>query len=831
MDTRYFPYLAAAKDFYDLPQLSEDELQVPVPDKVTVKAAGLWRSYWTGRPLPQSGWKVHVACRPEEAQETITKTISASLAHRIVCKHLRTVDLVVRTQAKYAEIAQSGKVITLYPRDEAELAALVAELSTLLSGTPGAHPPGDVPIHGTPISLRYGAFEEAWVTDGAGALRPGLHTGGKLVIDERKTPSNDPHSSPTAAHAIQERERLNNEARLQLSDVSLVHRSNAGGVYRGSWGEDKQRVIVKEARHHTGFDTAWTDASTRLRHEAKALQRLQGTGVAPEFIDLITVSNSDFLIMTEVPGHSMAGYMARNHPGAVAGADPHSYLQWVESRTAKLRSILEILHQHKVCHGDLHAANVIDDGERLTLIDFESAAVDGHVVATGVASPLSYVEEPDPYKADQAALQNLQASLINPLLSLAVRRPDLRDEILNAGLKDLTDYAALTKQHDTELEVFREAITRGIQRSATPQRPDRLFPGDIATFSQPRGGIGLLHGALGILNVLVAEGTQLEPRWKDWVVTNIRRPYPWTAGMDNGLEGVALAASRIGLEEEANQLLHQTPSSPAPQPWWSNGTAGQMLALAEASIQLADPNLIERALTYTEHITEALHADAVPGYSSGLLRGWSGVALALLRTAELLDAHGEQQTARELRTAAHEAITRELQAGHWTQEALLLRNGRKLMPYLANGSAALGLAAQALTPFATADAQPELQRIRTAVATTLGLPLVSGGGLLHGRAGLALTLRRLQGDTPGWKKHLHRLPWYAINTRPDDSGHRVLLILGEQNLRCSTDLGTGAAGHLLALQDLHPQATKRAAFETLLGLPTFTLPAPVSNQM
>ncbi len=50
-------------------------------------------------------------------------------------------------------------------------------------------------------------------------------------------------------------------------------------------------------------------------------------------------------------------------------------------------------------------------------------------------------------------------------------------------------------------------MVRAIRASATPDRGDRLFPGDIDQFRVTGGGLGLAHGAAGVLYAL-SEGRQ-----------------------------------------------------------------------------------------------------------------------------------------------------------------------------------------------------------------------------------------------------------------------------------------------------------------------------------
>ena len=59
-------------------------------------------------------------------------------------------------------------------------------------------------------------------------------------------------------------------------------------------------------------------------------------------------------------------------------------------------------------------------------------------------------------------------------------------------------------------------MCRAITASATPEREDRLFPGDVAQF-QPGGGVNLAYGAAGVLYALEASGAERLPEYEDWL--------------------------------------------------------------------------------------------------------------------------------------------------------------------------------------------------------------------------------------------------------------------------------------------------------------------------
>ncbi|MEO9092905.1 MAG: hypothetical protein ABI249_04895 [Ornithinibacter sp.] len=604
-------------------------------------------------------------------------------------------------------------------------------------------------------------------------------------------------------------------------------------------------MVLKEARRHTGFDLSGSDAVTRLRHEMRALNRLTGTGVVPEVVAYHEAGDSEFLVMEHVDGPVLTATMATSHPGAVPGADAAPYRQWVERVVGATRASLEVLHARGVTHCDVHPGNAIERDGGVVLIDLESSAVDGVAVAKGVATVLSTCGEEVTPEADLAALERMRALLVNPQYSLTARRPDLAGELLAAGRLDLGEAPGVALEAAPRSGPDRARLVAGITVSASPARRDRLFPSDVAGFGVPGGGLGLIHGAGGVLATLAAEGHAVPEIWRAWLVEHgVGAPY-LTPGIADGAEGVALCLARIGELDAARTVIERWGGRPGTLPWWARGTAGRAAAHCELARLLGDPSLTATALTLSTDALEAVErAVPPPGHCGGLLDGWAGVGLALLRVAEHLEAGfgaPEGATASRLRAGAHRALELESAAVKVRGGAWMTTDGHRVMPYLGVGSAALGLLAVALGgragraghaavpsvrsgPVVTAaSADPaRLDAVVDGVIGALRLSAVASSGLLHGRAGIVLALGCLAPDDPAVRLHQHRIGWHTLPvTTTSRRAHPLAsdadLVLGDQNLRAAADLGTGAAGVLLALDTDIRQASSRAL--ELLALP------------
>jgi hypothetical protein len=147
--------------------------------------------------------------------------------------------------------------------------------------------------------------------------------------------------------------------------------------------------------------------------------------------------------------------------------------------------------------------------------------------------------------------------------------------------------------------------------------------------------------------------------------------------------------------------------------------------------------------------------------------------------------------------------------------AMQVNEGWRTMPYLGQGSAGISLVLRRFLHhrddegFATANAAI----LRACTSRFYVQP-----GLFAGRAGtmLALAPDGLGADVAG---QVRRLGWHAVDHEGD------LAFPGEQLLRLSTDLATGAAGVLLALGAvLHDSPVHLPFLEAVPPEPTATTP-------
>ncbi|MBC9956531.1 protein kinase/lanthionine synthetase C family protein [Yimella sp. cx-51] len=798
MDDRYLYFALSDPDFFDVPwcRPQDDDLHV-APDPL-----GRWQRAESGPwmmlappdvVLPDAGWKIHISARPDNAQHVVDVVARICTESQVPWKLLRSAPLVRAVQHKYAPLTLSGKICTIYTSSDQQLAHLVGALSADLAGTPAPQIPGDHNHPDAPIGVRWGAFTEHWVESADGRFAPAVHTSGGAKHDDRRRPA--PRPLPNSVAVLMTTQAPT--PTLPIASATLVHRCNAGSLYRAKL-TDGRTVALKEARHHVGLDEAGTDAVSRLRHEYDILQRLSGSGIAPEPIDYWSYASNDFLVMEWVEGGSMISRIGREHPLMRYDADPdatEAFWDWTRSIMSALVEVVRRMHDLGVAHGDLHPGNIIDGPDGPRLVDFESGALDGHRVTKAVGTPGYHRATDDVQAKDAFCLRRVRATLHDPDVSLLERRPDLAGTIARGiALDDPAQKAhrpMVTALRDTD-ELL-ELLGDGMAQRATPHRRDRLFPGGIEQFTSPLGGHNILSGAAGTLLALASAGRAPRPTHLDWLT---RLPSPATVacrGLMEGVDGIALTLARLGRPEQALALIDARHGSAVNSFGWGTGRAGCAVALGELAVLTGRADLHEEALSLIRAVVDAVGDPTVELPAAGLMHGWSGIALALLRARTW-----GGQDATVLTEAATRCLHRELELLHPVGDVLVALTHGRLTPGLLHGSGGMALAGAILDRDHSATPDTLIRHATSRAARSLASVAAPVAGVGEGLAGAAAVLRA-GGDDETACRWDERAAWHCV---PTEQGWSTL---GAQRLRCSDDLLTGSAGLLLALGHRGPQ--------------------------
>ncbi|MER6156964.1 class III lanthionine synthetase LanKC [Streptomyces sp. NPDC001868] len=880
MDKRYEAYALADRHFYETPD------RLSAGDGAGSAATGYetagravpegWRAARIGdwltltpvddggrpRPGPTQGWKVHASATRGNADRIAAIVWDYCVPRNIPFKFVPGPYLLHLRNAKYAARDTSGKFVTVYPVDEEQLHLVLRELGALLEGFDGPYILTDLRWDEGPLYVRYGAFARAFVVDERGTLVPAVRDGeGTLVPDQRKPTFHVPDwvTLPAFLEPQLAARNTTTVGELPYRIEKALHFSNGGGVYVGTDTRDGRRVVLKEGRPHAGLAADGADAVTRLEREKDALERLAGLGVVPEVRDWFTLGDHRFLVMDFVEGRPLNSYVAERHPLLAADPEPGAvaaYTAWALHVHRAVEEAVEAVHARGIVFNDLHVFNIMvaPDEHSVSLLDFEAAAPAEENGRQIVAHP-GFLAPPDRTgpDVDRYALACLRLALFLPVTSLFVverekaahlasviaeQFPDVPRAFLDEAVAEIgrgsgtaaparvagpaTPGSGWSLAEPGDWPYSRDSMVKAILASATPERDDRLFPGDVAQFSDG-GGLGLAHGAAGVLYALAEVGAERYEEGERWLLDHCAPvPIGTPLGLYDGLAGVAHTLDRLGHRQRALDLVEQILG----EKWHKlssdlrGGLAGLGLVLDELARTTGESGLREHAAEAARLLVRRLAEPrpAPPRRRAGLLRGASGPALFLLRRYE---ATGD----RALLDAAGEALRQDLEClVEQKNGGLAVDEGWRTMPYLGDGSVGVGLVLDdylaatgvgaSTGPDASTGRAPgtdtdtdgfarisdEFTRIRAGVLTAAAYRFYAQPGLFEGRAGMVLHLARTGAPRERLTEQIAALGWHSMPYQGQ------LSFPGNHLMRLSMDLGTGTAGCLLALGAAHAGA-------------------------
>ncbi|MEV0680200.1 class III lanthionine synthetase LanKC [Actinosynnema sp. NPDC050436] len=837
VDMRYPQFCLTDSMFYERPPAGErEEFGFSAPDGWTADRGEVWTMVARrGARLPAQGWKVHVSTVADSAREVLAAVREHALAHGVAFKFLNDLTTLVVRNGKYADRSGSGKFVTLYPVDVDQLRRTLEDLGDALAGFPGPYILNDARWRDGPLYVRYGGFARRYLSspDGGRILAISDDTGA-LVPDIRAPEFVLPDWVPVPdflTECVKARNDPGPGHEFPFRDVQALHFSNGGGVYRAIDERTGRRVILKEARPHAGVDRAGRDAVRRLQHEWEVLRALAHTGVVPEPIDQLVIWEHHFIVEEHIEGAPLGRVLVARNP--LVDVDPDEsavaeFATWALDVLDRVEEALRTVHEAGIVFGDVHPHNIFlrPDG-RIAFIDLEGAsrvaddapnrmAAPGYLAPDGrrgvdtdlyamaclrlnAFTPLSYVLPLHPAKAgalaDNAARrfalpEQHTARIVQVLRDR--RPPDDSDRL--APAPRVTELARRVQAGDIDWPALRDSITAGILAAADPGSPDRLFPGDIEQFTS--NGIGLAHGAAGVLHALALAGAGRFPEHERWLLDAVRRGrHNGHVGFYDGLHGVAHALAGLGLRDEALDVLDRAMPL-RPDELGHNlfdGLAGIGLNLLHFAGLTGDAGLTATAVELGGRIAEGV---LEPGERdpraarprAGLMHGASGRALLLTALHRATGDGG-------FLDAAETALSRDLdRCAVRPDGSTHVDEGWRLMPYVATGSLGIGLV---LREFLRHRDQPAFAEALTRMGRTARSEFIIGAGVFNGRAGFLAFLTGDDDPTGAASAtaagHVRRLAWHMTPYRGQ------VAFPGDQLLRLSTDLATGSAGVLAAM--------------------------------
>jgi serine/threonine protein kinase len=818
LDFRFLDYCREDTLFYDAPDGSDADQDFHVSrvpaDGWTVDRGREWTVCTAANlQVPDQGWKIHVSASPDNAEDLLDIVAPYCTEHELMFKYISSRDILSRRGSKYGDRTASGKFITIYPPDVESLECTLRELDDLIGGTPAPYILSDLRWRKGPLFVRYGGFVLKMARAEHGALVPAIENpDGELVPDVRR-PSFRPPAWVSIPEFLAEAHALRSQGTLKdfpFRVYKALHFSNGGGVYRAVDTRTGDEVLLKEARPLAGLDSSGADAVSRMEREHWAVTRLAGLPFVPAFVDYRNGHEHRFLAREFIEGEPLVDLLQTRHPytsGDNTPAGRSAHRTWALGILDQVEQGVHAMHKRGVVFGDLHPGNILvkPDGT-VAFIDMETATpVEDNckqsMGALGFHAPGHLLGA----AADLYALSVLRLSLFVPmtqiipwgaakvreLIEVAATQfelpptfvADIEHSLGPDALGNTTDYTVPWPAEPVDSDL-RSRIAASIIESATPQRRDRLYPGDALQFLIPGGGTTFGYGAAGVLWALSRTGHQPPADHQQWLVDRAEDFQVDGPGFYTGLAGVAYTLEHLGHSDAATAVLDRALAMPLTGV--SDSLAEGSSGLGLTALYLADLRRDPAYLSVARELAARLGQDGNAGTGAtprvGLLYGRTGPALLLLRLFQqtgdsgYLDAAIDELRADLSILGLHGAST-----------------GRQLGPGLA-GSAGLAMVTRAILRERTDE---HLQQARNSLLSMAYSQYAVPGGLFKGRSGavLALVDHDQPTNTAILHSHVEALGWEAVSPAPG----RIDFI-GDHGHRLSTDLATGSAGVLIALE-------------------------------
>jgi tRNA A-37 threonylcarbamoyl transferase component Bud32/mono/diheme cytochrome c family protein len=335
-----------------------------------LRADGGWLHFdpTPGRPLLQQGWKLHVSAGLADAAETLRRVALVVMPHQLRFKVARSIEQLIALCGPPTPVSQVGKFITIYLEDDDQLAPLAEQLHQQTKEFSAPVVPSDRRYQrGSNVYLRYGGFIARSSFANAEQARRFyiVDPAGRPVTDARRPGQYRPDWAIERGVPARQVDRARGPG-LFGRDIRIgrvLRQSAKGGVFRARWRD--REVVVKEARLGTCPDLQGRDARSRLRNEWELLNRLRGTGLAPEPLEFFVEESNAYLIEEFLPGVPLRRLVTdANYLG---NAPPEQLGSWCQAVT----ELVSAARSHGVRPRDLTPNNILVHDGRFTLIDLE----------------------------------------------------------------------------------------------------------------------------------------------------------------------------------------------------------------------------------------------------------------------------------------------------------------------------------------------------------------------------------------------------------------------------------------------------------------------------
>lgn len=381
--------------------------------------------------LPEYGFKIHISGTLQNYEEIFSTVLPFLTSNKIAAKYLKDQESVLDNLSDMEQPAESGKLITIYPKDKEHCLYLLDTLYELLpNNLEGVYILSDRNYKKSNVLFyRYGLIQpkNKKTIDSIPTL---VGPNGEQWEDFQKCY----FDLPSWVDDLQETQILTSSYLSENYVVdSVLKQSNGGNVYKAIHLNSNKYVVIKECRQHI-ICTFETNKKQFRENEWNLSSLVED--YAPSKNEKIKEWVNDYYVYEYIHGQSLLNFCDKLN---LFSYETERYEQNINKFNKLLLCFSKILetvryfHSKNIVLNDIHSDNfIINDKENVVFIDLENSYIGGSTPLVGVYSDIALREwnDVDGFIADCHKVGNLFLYLLGRL--------QIKDHtILTAELKNL----------------------------------------------------------------------------------------------------------------------------------------------------------------------------------------------------------------------------------------------------------------------------------------------------------------------------------------------------------------------------------------------------------
>ncbi|NSL86943.1 protein kinase [Chitinophaga sp. Mgbs1] len=637
-----------------------------------------------GQPVAVQGWILHISTIKRQFPAVLQAILPVLQERKLPFRIPATADIKDHIIEGHLGIPDQGKVITVYPENDAAAVQIAKELIAATAGFTGPAIPTDIHL-GHLVYTRYGGHTPQVLLDEQGL--PGKYIydhKGRLTKDNYPVPFKMPAGIKWPFREITAFKipRLKKIFRNKYLPYIIIKPDPKGRVIKGINITRFNWCLIKEGKRNMFADDHGRNITERLQWQRFLHEELSDKVPIPKIIDYFEDDGDVYLVMDFVEGVCLDDYYRlifnSNTWNAILTSSKITILNYL----LEIIDHIDILHKNGYIHRDITTANfMISTRKKIVMIDLELAYnikinrpdPPFKLGTPGYMSPeQENTEHPDPAQDIYSIGAMLLAtfSSFQPLLFTG-QDTEIMEENIHYFIHDNTVANLIIQclHHDPAARPQIEEIAAVLQTYR-----DRLNDADIIGFQAPEKDRIQAHVIQAIKGLahpkMLSLNYWLSPTINEEGIKNQGHlDKTFYAGLHEGVSGViyllAYASGRgFDISTAAEQitanwnivLSHYLALLPELAPGLYAGSAGIALAL-NAGIRAG---IFPDDATNKTYLQRSLD---IPLGGLDLANGAAGIGLAVLQCSDALDT---DFTVRRLQELTDYILKAQQSNGSWT---------------------------------------------------------------------------------------------------------------------------------------------------------------------